>query len=246
MQAHIGKIEYTSDSHWRGGLAAAIYFAGCDFHCPNCNTPDILETKEEFIRELREIKTELKQYRESIKAVVFTGGEPCFQRQALLTLASFAKDQGLKVGIETNGSKTDTLRSLLRLGFVDMVALDMKAPFDELVFEKATRSKTFFKTTDELISDLKSSIKILEKHQDDVDIEIRTTITPGYLSRKEDLFKISDTIGEMRCMWVISPFDPVSVKNKMLKKVMPPSESFLADLRDALQKRYPNLRVMIE
>jgi len=246
MQAYIGRIEPVSGEHWHGGLSFTIFFAGCDYNCPNCNTPDILDTKEEFLLNLRDVKNDIKQYSDSIKAVVFTGGEPCLQRQALLTLATYAKDLDLKTGIETNGSKTECLRSLLRLGIIDYIALDLKSPFEPGFFERATISKTFFKDSQSLITDLKSTLRLLREYQDKVDIEFRTTVIPTLVSRKEDLLAIAEEIADIECNWVLTQYDPSRVVNRRFSDIKPPSVGFMVNLKDTIQKRNPKIRVTVQ
>jgi len=245
MQAYIGKIEPLSSDNWYGKLATVIFFAGCDFDCPNCNTPEMLSAKEELLVDFKDIKSELKKNLGAIQAVVFTGGEPCLQRQALLNLAAFAKDMNLEVGLETNGSKTECLRSLLSLSLVDQIALDIKAPFEEDLFEKATRSKTFFKPTAELITDLKQTLKLLHKYQDKIHIEVRTTITPTLVSRKEDVLKIAEQLQDLECTYVLKQFNPANTKRRFAE-IKPPSIEFLENLKSTLQNRYPNFRVVLE
>jgi pyruvate formate lyase activating enzyme len=63
----------------------------------------------------------------AISGVVFSGGEPTLQKEALLTLARIAKGMGLAVGVQTNGVYPDALDALIREGIVDRVALDIKA-----------------------------------------------------------------------------------------------------------------------
>ncbi len=63
----------------------------------------------------------------AISGVVFSGGEPTLQKEALLALARIAKGMGLAVGVQTNGVYPDTLDALIREGIVDRVALDIKA-----------------------------------------------------------------------------------------------------------------------
>jgi len=246
MQAYIAKINHFNDSLRHRKLSSIIYFAGCDFKCPNCNTPDILETKEEFLIDLKEVKREIKENASAVKTVVFTGGEPCLQRQALLSLASYAKDARLRTKIVTNGSKTECLRSLINLNLIDNIVLDIKAPFEEKAFQRATRSRTFFKTSMELINDIKSTIRLLKQSQDKVGITIRTLITPSLISRKEDLFKIAEFIEDLDCIWELKKFSSDNVTDKKYSDINPPSELFLHTLKEAIQKRYPNIRIMLE
>ncbi len=245
MQAYIGRIDTLSSGSWHGRQGIAVFFAGCDFNCPNCNTLDLLSPKEEFLMELKDVKNEIRKHAGVAEAVVFTGGEPCLQRQALISIASFAKDINLKTGIETNGSKTECIRSLLTLGIIDFVAIDIKSPFDDDLFEKATRSRTFFKQTSELMADVDRTLRLLQRYQEKVQIEVRTTITPTLVSRKEDVLKIAEQIQDIDCTWVLQRFIPNGT-GRRFSDIKPPSAGFLQNLRESVHKRYPNIRVIAE
>jgi pyruvate formate lyase activating enzyme len=63
----------------------------------------------------------------AISGVVFSGGEPTMQKDALIALARAVKGMGLAVGVQTNGVFPDTLDALIKEHLVDRVALDIKA-----------------------------------------------------------------------------------------------------------------------
>jgi pyruvate formate lyase activating enzyme len=65
-----------------------------------------------------------------ISGVVFSGGEPTLQKDALIELARYAKEQNLDVGIQTNGFFPDTLGRLIEEKLIDKVALDFKSRFE--------------------------------------------------------------------------------------------------------------------
>jgi pyruvate formate lyase activating enzyme len=79
------------------------------------------------MRDLDEIIGMMKGSLLAVSGVVFSGGEPTMQKEALLELARAAKKMGLAVGIHTNGVNPETLRALIDTGLVDHIALDIKA-----------------------------------------------------------------------------------------------------------------------
>jgi pyruvate formate lyase activating enzyme len=85
----------------------------------------ILTGKDE--RDLDEISDMIKGSLLAISGVVFSGGEPTMQKDALIALAKAAKGMGLAVGVQTNGVFPDTLDALIKERLVDRVALDIKA-----------------------------------------------------------------------------------------------------------------------
>jgi pyruvate formate lyase activating enzyme len=234
---------------WPKNICTVVFFAGCDFNCPYCQNSKILDFKDEFSKDIRLVKAEIKKNRDFIDAVLFSGGEPCLQRGALVELAKYAKSLGLKAGIETNGTKPDVILALLREELLDFVGMDIKAPLtDTELFERATKSKTFFKTTEEVIESIRQSLKLLKQHQDKLEIEIRTTIVPGLVYRKEDLLPIAEEIKSLDCRWALQQYRPDvgDVLEPMLRQVNSPTKSFLENLRDALLKKYPNLRIDVK
>ncbi len=79
------------------------------------------------MRDIKEVVAMIRESLLAVSAVVFSGGEPTMQKDALLALAREAKALGLAVGIHTNGVFPDTLQALIDGGLVDHIALDIKA-----------------------------------------------------------------------------------------------------------------------
>lgn len=86
-----------------GQLAVFIRFQGCNLSCFYCDTawanqenaPFTIMTEEEIYGFIQET---------GIKNVTLTGGEPLLNPEIIQLLQVLAKDQGLHVEIETNGS----------------------------------------------------------------------------------------------------------------------------------------------
>ena len=223
-----------------------ILFSGCGFNCPSCNSPDLLENLQEHLVDLKDIKKEIQSQANFLKKVIFTGGEPTLQRLALLDLAKFCKSLNLQICIDTNGSKPETISALLNQDFLNGVILDIKAPFQEDIFEKATKSKTFFIQPTQILEDIKRTLQLLTQNQEKLDIEITTLVTPGILYRKEDLIAIGEQIKDLRCTWIIKKFDNTDVKDKRFQGIEPPSSTFMQDLLEALNKEFPELPIELK
>lgn len=65
-----------------------------------------------------------------VSGVVFSGGEPTMQGDALAYLARESHRMGLVVGVQTNGVYPRVLARLIDEGLVDRVALDIKARWE--------------------------------------------------------------------------------------------------------------------
>jgi len=243
MQAYIKAIEPVNVD-WTKNVCLKIFFAGCDFKCPYCNTPHLLETREEFLMDLKDVKREIELNSGFAEAVIFTGGEPCLQKPQLLELANFCKSKKLKIGIETNGSKPDVLYSLLKSNILDFIALDIKSPFRDEAFEKVTRSRTFFITSNQIMQNIRATLEMLYESKDKLDIEIRTTVVPSLLFRKEDILEIAKVVNDLEARWVLQRFDnQQEMADKNMQNINPPSMAFLDDVKDACIRQYPKIRI---
>lgn len=222
-----------------------VDFAGCDFKCPFCNKAELVNFDKKFLNDLKIIKKDIEASKAS--HVVFSGAEPCLQKDALVELALFCKKKGKKTILETNGSNPDVILNLINEKLADTIRLDLKAPLIENIFEIATRSKTFFKNTTEIIESIKKTLKILKENDGKVDIEIRTTIVPSLIYKKEDIAKIGDEIKEINCMWRLQQFlsDETTLDPKF-ENIKSPSKEFLENLKAYCLKKNPNLRIEIQ
>ncbi len=181
-----------------------------------------------------------------IESVIFSGGEPCLQRMALITLAKHFKSKELKVGIDTNGSKPNVIRELLSLELLDFISLDIKSPFSNDVFSRVTNSKTFFTKTEEIMDGIKETINVLRKYHENVELEIKTVIVPSLVYKKEDLLEIARLIDGLNCIWVLQQFEnEKELVDKNMENIQPASEKFLENLKEFCLKEYPGLRVKI-
>ena len=240
MQIYVADVQVAPG--WTGNQALTVFFSGCDFKCPHCNTPSLLEFKQETLVELRMVKSLIKS--SPLQHVFFTGGEPCVQRTALTNLARAAKDKGMKVGLDTNGSRPETLLGLLHQQVVDYVCFDYKAPLNKQ-FQEVTRAGTFFKPVQDVILAVEQSLSLLRKHQHDVAVDIKTVIVPGLLFRKEELYKIAERLDWFNGRWVLTPFSPVNTHAKW-QSIEPPGELFMEQLVQDLQEKYPHLHIALE
>lgn len=246
MQAYIADITQATVD-WSDKPSMIVYFSGCDFRCPYCFASEILDFKEEFLKDLRDIKAQIKPLSYSCSNIYFTGGEPCLQKPSLIDLAKFSKSLGLKTGLQTNGSNPNVIRLMLDLNLLDYVSLDMKAPFDDNTFEKTTKSRTFFKPISDIIDEVRKSISLLKENKK-VNVDVRTTIAPSVMFNKEHILRIASEIKGMDCRWLLQQFQPNLGKlvNGNMMDLNPPSLGFLENLKDACLKVYPEMNIEIK
>ncbi len=244
MQVYMGGMDPTSTVFWKKNSCIMIYLSGCDFRCPNCNTPELTDFKQEHISNILDIKREINRQAGFSQTILFSGGEPCLQRQALLSLARHSKEAGLEIGLQTNGAKPETIQSLLRENLLDFIELDFKAPLDdEKRFEEMTASKNFFRPTTQIIEDIRQTLKLLKKNEEQTTIIFKTLIIPGISDDFDFLKKIAEAIKDIKSSWILTSFNNEKTLSKEYKKIQLPESAQIEHLKEELRKEYPNITI---
>lgn len=127
----MGKFVPLSPDEFLGHMASVIYMGGCNWRCPYCNVPKMLDKTNCDEMLTSELFTEIIHAREFIDSVVFTGGEPTVQSKALLSLCELVKGEGLFVKVHTNGSMPGVIEELVVRGLVDKLCIDVKALYKD-------------------------------------------------------------------------------------------------------------------
>jgi len=125
IRLNFGGFVPLSTVDWRGRSVCTVFFRGCPVRCTYCQNSAILSGNDE--RDCEEIVRMIRGSLLAISGVIFSGGEPTLQKEALLSLARSAKTLGLATGVQTNGVCPGTLEALISEGLIDRVALDIKA-----------------------------------------------------------------------------------------------------------------------
>jgi anaerobic ribonucleoside-triphosphate reductase activating protein len=71
-----------------GEIALDTFFQGCSMKCSGCHNPELQDFKGGFDYNTDDIIKQIKKYNDFYKAIVFVGGEPLEQPEALYDLAS--------------------------------------------------------------------------------------------------------------------------------------------------------------
>ncbi|HHW02638.1 MAG TPA: anaerobic ribonucleoside-triphosphate reductase activating protein [Thermoanaerobacterales bacterium] len=164
-----------------GLVAATAFVYGCNFRCPYCHNsgilgagvlsrknPDFAEGPVRFYRN-EEITGYLSSRKKLIDGLCITGGEPTLWK-GLKAFAADVKALGLRVKLDTNGSRPDVLEEMIENRLVDYVAMDIKAPipkYGQFIMDEGD------------IENVKRSVKILMDHSasgGNPDYEFRTTV----------------------------------------------------------------------
>jgi len=126
----IGGLQRHSLIDFPGVVACVVFTRGCNFRCPYCHNPQLVEgdgpppVEPDFFWDF------VARRRGLLDGVVITGGEPLLQA-GLGAFCARLRREGLRVKLDTNGSRPEALARLLAHGLVDYVAMDLKtAPED--------------------------------------------------------------------------------------------------------------------
>jgi len=164
----------TSFIDWPGRSCAVLFLGGCNFRCPFChNHPLVLGPEELISLDLEEILVRLRPLRSWLGGVCISGGEPTLSAELPEMLRSL-KEEGFHVKLDTNGSRPAVLAELLAAGLVDMVAMDVKAPLEQALYDKCCGVKADLGRIGESIELIKGC---------GLPHQFRMTVVPGFHDR---------------------------------------------------------------
>jgi pyruvate formate lyase activating enzyme len=167
----IGGFQSFSLSEYAGKISAIVFFQGCNFRCPFCHNPELVEPNSYATPISKEKVIEfLRRRSDRLEAVCLSGGEPTLQTD-LYDFVREARSVGLRVKLETNGSRPDTLAEMLDSRLLDFVSLDVKAPLER--YERAVHASVD-------PADIARSVALVISSG--VPHEMRTTFHEGILS----------------------------------------------------------------
>ena len=108
-----------------GKVACTVFLQGCNFRCPFCHNSDLLPRSGEPLMTVEAFLQFLAKRQGLLDGVCVSGGEPTLQSD-LEDLLRQIKSMGYAVKLDTNGSRPEVLKKLVREKLVDYVAMDVK------------------------------------------------------------------------------------------------------------------------
>ncbi|PKL56464.1 MAG: ribonucleoside-triphosphate reductase activating protein, partial [Methanomicrobiales archaeon HGW-Methanomicrobiales-6] len=164
--------------------ACTVFLRGCPARCFYCHNIAIQDGED--LRDADEIIAMIRESRMVAGAVVFSGGEPTLQGQALAHLAAAARNMGFSVGLHTNGIFPRVIEDLIDRHLVDMIALDIKTTwerYDDLLELTAADA-------------VKRSLAACKRAKADGNLETFQAVVTLFRGREGDLLSIAqDTRG---------------------------------------------------
>ncbi len=160
-----------------------------------------------------------------LDAVGFTGGEPSLQPQPVTELCRWARENGLRTFLNTNGSNPDFVRELSVLCLLDYVALDVKAPLRPDAYGPVVGLES---GVEEIVRRVRETIRVCREMK--VPLEARTTVVPTLVDSDNVIREIARSVRgcNLYILQEFSPFD--SVLDEKLRKLKPPSRELLIRL----------------
>lgn len=220
-----------------GEITTVLFTRGCNFRCPFCHNPDLLIKNKNNSTELdiEEILPFLKERQGFLDAVVISGGEPTLH-EGLTEDIKRIKELGYLVKLDTNGTNSFRLESLIRAGLLDYVAMDIKAPVEYKRYQQTCgklSSNDFFQ--------IRNSINLL-KNLPDVQVEFRTTVVP-LLHTPQDIEEIARYI-KIADRYTLQQFNPRITLDPAYAQVVPFSKDEMEDMADLCRPYAHEVRVV--
>jgi len=178
----IGGLQKVSLVDFPGRICATLFLQGCNFRCPFCHNPELVNP--ELFRPPipeQEVWEFLERRVGKLDGVAISGGEPTMHKD-LPDAMRRIKSMGLLVKLDTNGSHPDMLEQIIRLRYVDYIAMDLKAPLER--YPELTGAAVD-------VAAIEQSIRLIR--QAPVAYEFRTTVMRSLLA-PDDILAIGRLI----------------------------------------------------
>ncbi|MFW5698475.1 MAG: anaerobic ribonucleoside-triphosphate reductase activating protein [Planctomycetota bacterium] len=158
----VGGFLATTLSDFPGEVAAMVFPSGCTMACPYCHNRQLWSI--DGAQSCAGALARLAALRPRLGGVVVSGGEPTMHA-GLPALVLRLRSLGLRVKLDTNGSRPAMLAELLAAGLLDYVALDLKAPWGAYARVAGVPG---------MAEAVQASLALLRAHT--VDYELRSTL----------------------------------------------------------------------
>jgi len=223
---NIGGLQKVSLIDFPGRISAIIFTQGCNFRCPYCHNPQLVDPK--LYRPClfsKDILDFLAHRRGKLDAVTITGGEPTLQED-LIPLIQKIRKMGFAVKLDSNGSRPAVLDRLLKEKLLDFIALDIKAPLDKYSQVVKVQMDT---------GAIAQSVRLVI--QSKIPQEFRTTVVKSMLTQKDILAIAKEIAGAKR--YALQRFQPAQTLDPEFAGEQLFPEEELLKLKKQLEKMFP-------
>lgn len=189
----LGGLVRLTLSDYPGRVACAAFTAGCNFRCPWCHNPHLVPSSTGGTT-AETVLAHLDRRRGQVDGLVVTGGEPTLQ-PGLPDFLDEVRRRGVRVKLDTNGSRPEVVAELVGSGLVAYVALDVKGPWER--YDEMTGVRDAAASVRRTLDLLRAS---------GIPFETRTTVVPGLLDEGDLAAMAPDLRGVPT--WFLQPFVP--------------------------------------
>jgi pyruvate formate lyase activating enzyme len=185
-EIHIKGVQKSSLIDYPGKVSSVVFLSRCNFRCPFCHNPELVNDSSEFPDiMLEEFSEYLDKSKRWIDGVCITGGEPTLH-SGLLELMRLIKSKGLLVKLDTNGTNPQIIQNALDEKCVDYIAMDIKNSLEK--YDEATQSRV---DKEKILESIRIIIDAEKKGL--IQAEFRSTILPK-LHNEDDLKKMAGLV----------------------------------------------------
>ena len=198
-------------------IATTVFTGGCNFHCPFCHNPELVNATGIPRYSSKEIIDHITKHKGKITALCITGGEPLLYKERLIDFIDEVRSIGIKVKLDTNGSQPLWLKK----ANVDFIAMDIKSSY--------SKYKLFVDNIndEELINNIKESVNYILNSN--IEYEFRTTVVPELVT-KDDIRYIAEHIIPNAKRYFLNQFRPEITLDKRFMNVTPYSNNELQEM----------------
>ncbi len=222
-------LQKTTLLDYPGLVASTIFTGGCNFRCPFCHNGDLVLSPGSFPPFSEEdILSHLISKRKILDGVCITGGEPTLQAD-LPDFIRKIKDLGLKVKLDTNGTKPAMIRSLIEDDLIDYVAMDIKQCQDK--YNSIACMKDFD------ITAVCQSVELIMTSS--IDYEFRTTVMKECHSL-HDMLAIGQWLSGAKAYYLQAYKESDAVINPVFTS---PDRDTMTEFQSALRQYIPNTNI---
>lgn len=239
----IGGLQKMTLIDYPGKIAATVFLVGCNFRCPYCHNPELVNPStssgQALIKESDFFKF-LDERMKFLDGVCITGGEPTIHSDLLMFIQKIKK-RGFSIKLDTNGSNPGILEYLIKNDLVDFVAMDIKTSI--LKYNKVHPVKSRKAgAAEQLFNGVKKSINIIKNSNKDY--EFRTTVVPRIID-EEDIKEIAQWLKGAKkiALQQFRPASPAGGPGKLLDSSFETLEPYpIQDLQKMLKILEPHIQ----
>jgi len=223
-------LQKTSLVDYPGNIVCTIFLAGCNFRCPYCQNPDLIDNPDKLpaIKE-EDIIDFLEKKRKWLDGICISGGEPTIH-PGLVDFIKKIKKMDFLVKLDTNGTNPVMIKELLDNKLIDFISMDIKASLDKYGDAANVGVNK---------EDLQKSVELIMNGN--IDYEFRATILPK-LHSEEDIKKIGEWLKGSK-KFVLQQFRPKICLDKSYEKEKPFTKEEMEGFNKLLEPYFDKVEI---